>query len=373
MEPIRVLCVNGGLLNRGGIEAVIMNYYRNIDKSKVQFDFVVHGFEKGIHDEEIELLGGKIYNIPIKSKDYVGNIKALRAIFDSGVYKIVHSHMDAMGMLVLKTAMKCGIPFRIAHSHNTNHLTNNKIKYYLNEYARKNIKKYATHLLSCSEMAGRWLFGDDAFNGNNVRILNNAIDSKNFYFNEFTRIKVRKHLDLQDNLVFGHVGRFEHQKNHLFLIDIFHEILKLRKNAKLILIGDGHLKNQIMERTNQIGISEKVLLLGLRTDINELLNAFDALLLPSLFEGLPVVLIEAQANGLQSFVSDSITREVNILNLVKYFSLNDSAPEWAAKILSNYSYGIERKVSKNSFIATGYDIENSALDLQNLYLNLLID
>lgn len=298
MEIIRVLYVNGGLMDRGGISMHMMNYYRHLDKSRIQIDFVVHGFEKGIFDDEIYSLGGKIYNIPLKSKDYFGNIKALKEIFDTGKYKIVHSHMDAMNMVVLKIAKKCGIPIRIAHSHNTQHLTNNKIKFAINEYARLNISKYATHFFACSEKAGRWLFGDKAVNNGKVTVIYNAIELEEFTFKQLKRDFLRDALDLKNNFVIGHIGRFDYQKNHLFLLDVFNETLKLTENVKLLLIGDGHLRDEIITKIKKLGIEDKVIMMGVRSDINDLLNVFDVFILPSVFEGLGTVVIEAQANGL---------------------------------------------------------------------------
>lgn len=371
MEPIRVLYVNGGIMHRGGIEAYMMNYYRHIDRKKVQIDFVVHGFEKGVYDDEIREMGGKIYNVPIKSKDYIGNIRALKAIFNTGEYKIIHSHMDAMSMVVLKIAKQCGVPIRIAHSHNTQHLTNSKIKYMLNEYARRNINKYATHLFACSEAAGRWLFGNAKYDSGDVVLVNNAIEIEKFQFNEAKRELLRQQLGLSNNFVIGHVGRFDYQKNHLFLLNIFQETLKYIPNAKLVLIGEGHLKEKITKKIRDLEIEERVMMLGLRSDVNDLNNMFDIFLLPSLFEGLPVVAIEAQANGLPCLFSDTITKEVQVTDLVKFMSKEQTALDWGVEINRVLQQNNIRRSKKNILISNGYSIEDEAQRLENMYISLI--
>jgi glycosyltransferase involved in cell wall biosynthesis len=371
MHPIRVLHILGGIFHHGGTEAFIMNYYRHIDRSAVQFDFVVHGFDKGVYDDEIEEMGGKIFHVPIKSRDYLGNIKALKSILGSGEYSIVHSHMDAMGMVVLKIAQKCHIPIRIAHSHNTCHQTNNKIQFALHEHARKNITKYATHLFACSVAAGKWLFGDSAIKKDNFQVAKNAIAFEHFRFDKGKRALFREQLDVNDNFLVGHIGRFSEQKNHIFLLDIFAELLKQNQRARLALVGDGHLRSSIEEKAKKLGISDNVLLLGARQDASDLINAFDVFLLPSLFEGLPVVLTEAQANGLKCVVSDSITKEVAFFDTVTFVPLSNSPAEWAKQVLEFSTVeddGETRTVARKDFTETGYDVEEAARSLQEFYL-----
>lgn len=367
MDPIRVLYVNGGIMDRGGISSYMMNYYRHIDRSKVQIDFVVHGFEKGVFDDEIKELGGELYNIPIKSNDYFGNVKALREIFRSEKYKIVHSHMDAMGAIVLKEAKKCNIPVRIAHSHNTEHLTNNKVKYYLNELARKNITKYSTQLCACSELAGKWLFGEKLVENRKVRIINNAIDVNLYQFNEEKRTNIKKDLALKDNFIIGHIGRFDYQKNHMFLLEMFSQLIKEKPNVKLVLVGDGHLKNTIENKIEELKLSKHVILLGQRADVNDLMNIFDCFVLPSLFEGLPVVAIEAQANGLPCFLSSTITKEVALTDNIKFLNISNK-DEWITSL--SKSQILNREIVGSDFLKSGYEIESAAEKLCDLYLNL---
>ncbi|HCL01509.1 MAG TPA: glycosyltransferase family 1 protein [Lachnoclostridium phytofermentans] len=371
MRPIRILYVNGGIMHRGGIESYMMNYYRHIDRSIIQIDFIVHGFDKGVYDDEIKSLGGRIYNIPVKSKDYFGNIKALKKIFNCGEYRIVHSHLDAMSMVILKTAKECGIPIRIAHSHNTQHLTNNCMKYLLNEYARKNVKKYATHLLACSEAAGRWLYGNKAYDEGKVKLVNNAIEFDKFAFNKQRRDLIRAQLGLENNFVIGHVGRFDYQKNHMFLLETFNATLKQIPNAKLLLIGEGHLEEQIKAKIKELGIKENVVLLGARSDINELLNSFDLFLLPSLFEGLPVVLIESQANGLVCIASDKITKSVDITKKTTFLPLEEDKKIWVRNISESKQKVQSREIQRKEFEEKGYSIELESRLLQDFYISLV--
>lgn len=373
MKPFRILYVYAGTMNRGGIESYMMNSYRHIDRTKIQIDFIVHGFEKGVYDDEIESMGGKIYHVPVKSRDFFGNIKAFKEIFNTGKYKIVHSHMDAMSMVVLKIAKHCGIPIRIAHSHNTQHVTNNKINFAINEYARINIKRYATNYFACSEKAGRWLFGDQAFNDGKVTLINNAIEIEKFTFNKQKRNLLREKLELENNFVIGHIGRFDYQKNHLFLLDIFYETLKQVPNAKLLLIGDGHLKEKIITKIKQLDIEDNIVMMGVRSDIKDLLNVFDLFILPSLFEGLGIVLIEAQANGLKCIASDEVPDIANITNLVSFVSLLDSPINWAYKINELRHNSNERQDEQKLLTLNGYNINVESEKLQNTYISLMED
>lgn len=369
MDKIRILYINGGPMSRGGIESFMMNYYRNFNREKIQIDFVVHGFEKGIYDDEIKAIGGRIYKVSVKSKNYFENIKGLRKIFNSGKYRIVHSHLDAMSFVVLKEAKRCGIPIRIAHSHNTQHLTNNKIKFILNEYARKNIGKYATHFFACSKPAAIWLFGSKIVNENKVEYIKNAIDIEKFKYDQRIRKEVRKELNLEDSFVVGHVGRFDYQKNHKFLLDLFYELLKVRINSKLVLVGDGHLRKDIEKRITMLGIKDKVILCGVREDVHRLFNGFDVFCFPSLFEGLSITLMEAQANGLKCVTSNKVPLEANVNNLVKSLSLDSNYRKWINSI--NISDDYKRDINLEYLYKQGYAIKQESKKLQNLYYDLL--
>lgn len=369
MEPIRILYVYGGIMQHGGTESYMMNYYRNMNRNKIQIDFVVHGFAEGVYDKEIRQLGGKIYNIPVKSRNFQGNIQALRNIFKSGHYKIVHSHMDAMNAVVLREAQKCGIKVRIAHSHNTQHLTRNIIKYFVNEGARIMIRKYATNYFACSKAAGKWLFGKNSIEQNRVKIIHNAIDVNKYKNNKILRNKLRKKYGIIDNFVIGHVGRFDYQKNHSKLIEIFKEVTKLCPKAKLVLVGDGQLRNKIITKIKKYNLTDKVILLGERDDVDKIMNMFDIFLFPSHFEGLGIVLIEAQATGIYCVASDVISKETAVTDNIMYLPLTHTSREWAKKIININTAKINRD-NKEKIIQADYSIEIEAEKLQSMYLRL---
>ncbi|MBD9144780.1 MAG: glycosyltransferase family 1 protein [Bacteroides clarus] len=362
---VRILYVNGGLMNRGGIESYMMNYYRHFDRDKIQIDFVVHdagGY--GYYDEEIKAMGGRIFVLPQKSKHPLSYSRKLKRILIEGNYKIIHTHMDAMGAWVLKVAKVCGIPVRIAHSHNTKHLTSNPIKLFFLEQARKNINKYATCRMACSEMAGKWLFGNQTFH-----VIRNAIDIDKFKFNKDVREQIRVRYGIGNDFLIGHVGRFDVQKNHSFLIDVFAKVHHAMPNCKLMLIGEGYLKENILQKINELCLQGHVILTGTRDDVNCFYNAFDLFVLPSLFEGLPVVAVENQINGCPALLSSAITTETQISPDVRFIGLREEL--WYAEIVKYIRmYGNRRKERHiNSYIFS-YDIEIEAIKLQNIYRDL---
>lgn len=373
MDKVKVLYINGGIMNRGGIESFMMNYFRHIDRNRVQIDFVVHGYEQGAYDDEIERLGGKIFRVPIKSRHPFRYKRELRKIFATGEYAIVHSHADAMSAWILKIAKQCGIPVRIAHSHNTDHLTTNRLKYYLNEMARQDICNQANVCFACSEAAGRWLFGEHKFT-----VIPNAIDLEKFKYDLETRKSIRMELGLSENqLVFGHVGRFDTQKNHEFLIGIFKHLYRDNDNCRLMLVGEGWKQEDIKKLVRYEGLEDGVLFLGMRSDVARLYNAMDCFVLPSLFEGLGIVLLEAQANGLPCFVSDTIPKAVSITDKIKFLPLKenvwiDTMSAFASDEI--VSYDIKRNSSTLEQIQlAGYDIQLAAKHLENTYITLKKD
>jgi glycosyltransferase involved in cell wall biosynthesis len=301
--PLRILHVVVNM-NRGGAETLIMNMYRHINRNKVQFDFLT--CKEGVFDKEIIKMGGTIHRIPYISD--VGHFKyqkVLEKFFLEHHYKIVHSHMDKMSGFVLLAARKAGIPIRISHSHNTSSeggVAARAYKWYAGQFILSN----ATNLFACSNEAAQWLFQKKS---NSTKILKNGIESKKFVFSRKLRKQVRNELELaDDSFVLGHVGRFNHQKNHSFLIDLFYQYSKINPQAILLLVGDGTLKQEIERKVADLYLTEKVILLGVREDINRILQAFDVFVFPSLHEGLPVSLIEAQAAGLPCVISDVISQ-----------------------------------------------------------------
>ncbi|HZH58317.1 MAG TPA: glycosyltransferase family 1 protein [Metabacillus sp.] len=366
-SPIRVLHVVVNM-NRGGAETLIMNLYRNIDRSKIQFDFLT--CKEGVFDQEILNLGGKIHRIPyITDGGHFHYIKNLKQFFKANNhYKIVHSHMDKMSGFVLKSAKKAGIPVRIAHSHNTQSEGGFAAKLY-KEYAGSNIEKAATHYLACSNLAAKWLFKNKA---KSSKLLKNGIDMEKFTFSKKTREKIREELGIEkDSLVLGHVGRFNHQKNHAFLIDIFNELKKVESKSYLVLVGDGTLRSDIEEKVKRLRLEEKVKFLGVRSDINRLLQAFDLFIFPSFHEGLPVTLIEAQGSGLPCLISENITHEVDMkMDLVKFLPINNKNV-WVEEIREISTKDGSRNISNQALYQQGYDIKNTAHFMNDFYLEMV--
>lgn len=358
---IRVLQVLT-IMNRGGAESMIMNYYRSIDKSKIQFDFLVHRNEKGDFDDEIEKLGGKIYRaFPIRPGKYHRYKKFLNSFLDEhSEYKIIHSHINENSGFILSIAKKKGIPVRIAHSHIAT--LGIDYKFIFRQYARLYLKNSTTHNFACGDEAGKWLFKKEKFS-----IMKNAIDSDVFDYNPMIRKEYRKKFKLENNFVIGHIGRFGYQKNHTFLIDIFNEIVKIKPNSKLILVGVGELQAEIRNKVSSLELQKNVIFLNLRSDVSNLLQMFDIFLFPSLFEGLSVAAVEAQAAGLRCFLSDTISYETSVTDQVRYLSLNLSPKKWAQEICDVADY--YRKSSKLEIINSGYDININAKKLVDFYLD----
>lgn len=364
-KPIRVAQIIGKWLG-GGVESVVMNYYRYIDRNEIQFDFICDEDSTNIPYEEIEKMGGKVILIPPYQK-IIKYHKKLKQVLKDGNYKIVHSHINALSVFSLFAAKCAGVPVRIAHSHSTSNKKEwkkNIIKNILRPFSRV----FATDYMCCSELAGRWLFGNKEFDKGNVYILNNAIDVEKFKYDENVRKEVRKELEIDENtLVIGHVGRFVEQKNHRFLIDIFNEVHKENTNSILLLIGQGPLMAEIKDKVKKLGIEKSVIFLGQRNDANRLYQAMDVFVLPSLYEGLGIVLVEAQSAGLLCICSTNVPREANITNSVKFLKL-DKILKWKEEILDVKIINT-RKSNVKLIKEHMYDISCESSKLKDLYLN----
>lgn len=365
-ETIRIAQIMGKW-NGGGVESVVMNYYRHIDRNKIQFDFVCDNDSTDIPYKEIEELGGKVILIPPYQKIFKYH-KELKKVLENGNYKIVHSHLNALSVFSLYAAKCAGIPIRIAHSHSTTNKVEWK-KNFIKQILRPFAKAFATDYMCCSELAGRWLFGNREYDSGNVYLLNNAIDLEKFKYDENTRNKIRKSLNIKENdFVIGHIGRFVGQKNHSFLIDIFKKISNKKVNSKLILIGHGKLENTIKEKVKMLNLTSKVEFVGQVLNTNEMYQAFDAFVLPSLYEGLPVVGIEAQASGVSCFFSDNITSEAKILENVFFLSNKESPEVWANCIISKSKKKREDTISEMT--KRNFNINVEAKKLEFEYMNL---
>lgn len=358
---IRVLQVVTNM-DRGGLESMLMNYYRHIDREKIQFDFLVHRQERAAFDDEIEALGGRIYRLPRLvpwSKSY---LSALNRFFDEHTeYKVVHVHQDCLSSVILKAAKQHDISVRIAHSHNANQDKN--LKYPIKLWYKRSIPEYATNLFACGKDAGDWMFG-----GASYQIINNAIDVAAYTYDPTKRQEMRRQLGLTGELVIGHVGRFNPQKNHAFLLDIFAALLKKEPNAVLLLVGGGADMPKIQAKAQELGIAERVRFLGVRSDVADLMQTMDVFVFPSLYEGLPVTMVEAQASGLPCIISDKVPPECILTDgLVNIMPLSASPEAWAEKILTMRA--VPRTDLREEIAAHGFDITTAAVKLQEFYLD----
>ena len=350
-------------MDRGGLETMLMNYYRQIDRTRMQFDFLTHREYDGDYGEEIKQLGGKLYHLPVLNPFSPSYRKQLGDFFDSHPeYKIVHVHQDCLSGVVLHVAKQHGVPVRIAHSHGANQIRD--IKYPIKLVYRHFIARYATKLMSCGENAGKWMFCGAPF-----EILSNAIPAADYTFREERKKIQRAIWKIQpDELLVGHVGSFTIPKNHPYLLEIFWEIQK-KTPAKLMIVGDGNLRQGIEEKIRNLGLEDKVILTGLRSDVGELLQAMDVFVFPSLYEGLPMTLVEAQASGLPCLISDKVPIECKMTDAVQQLSLEDSPTIWAERAIE--AAKMPRKNTYEEIRAAGYDIVENAKRLQIMYEEMM--
>lgn len=365
---IRVLHVVIGM-NRGGLETFIMNVYRNINRNVIQFDFLVHTNNECAYDAEIKELGGKIFSVPARNKGVSKNRKALNDFFKNHKeYKIVHQHVSSLTYITpLKYAKRYGVPIRIIHGHSTGQ-SGHKFHEYIHKYNQHYIKSIATHYFACSEMAAKWLYSKKQFINKKYDIINNAIDSKSFIYCEQKRLEKRSELGLKGQYVIGHIGRFNLVKNHEFLIDIFKSVHEKDNDVILLLVGDGELRINIQEKVNKLGLQNNVIFTGIRSDISDILQAMDIFVFPSLYEGLGIVAVEAQASGLHCIASDQVPKEISVTENVKFLSLDDNVDVWVDEILRKKNY-FERQDTSLLVKNNGYDINNVCKKLEKIYIN----
>lgn len=335
-----------------------MNLYRNINREKIQFDFLTH--REGIFDDEIKKLGGRIYQLDYITKiGYFKYKKQLETFFKKHTeYKTIHVHLNQVSGIVLEVARKQNIRKRIVHSHNTQNTNLFVVKLY-KCYLQSKINKNATIRLACSEKAGKWLYKKA-----NFTVIPNGIEMEKFRFNTGNRDKIRKELNIaNETIVIGNIARFDQQKNHLFLIDVFYEYLKLVNCAMLILIGEGILEENIRSKIKDKGIEDKVKFLGIKKDVEKYYSAFDYFVFPSLYEGLGIVLIEAQASGLKTYTSKGrVPEEAEISDYLKYIPLEENPKQWAQEIGKSNIY--ERK---NIKLSDNYDIRKIVNQIEKIY------
>ena len=361
MEPIRVLQVVPAM-DCGGMEAFLMNIYRNIDRTQVQFDFLYHYDKPCYFDAEIERLGGRIYRLGIRTDgNLVRYLRGLDAFFaQHPEYTIVHGHYSGFGMFYNHYAKKHGVRVRIGHSHNTSSETG--LVGTLDRLMSKPFRYGLTDCFACSEPAGEFLFGNRPFT-----VVHNGVDTARFAADAQKRAAARAALDLApDTLALGHIGRFSQQKNHAFLLELFASYHAQRPQSVLLLAGEGALQEEMRARAGALGVGEAVRFLGLRSDVDMLLQAMDAIVFPSLFEGLPVSCIEAQAAGLPCFLADTIAPEVKLTPDVWFLPITQGTQPWVHALCE--ALPRPRRDTRAEIIAAGYDARTEAQKLQAFYL-----
>lgn len=365
-EPIRVLNVLG-TTNLGGAESRVMELYRALDRDRVQFDFMVHTDKEGQYSEEIRSLGGRIYSVP---RFQVFNImaykKAWKKFFaEHGGYAAVHGHMTSTAAIYLPTAKRVGVPLTIAHARSAG--VDRGIKGLATKLIRRPLKYRADYCFTCSAEAAAAVYGREWIERGRVWTIPNAIDTARFRFNPTVRTQIREMLGIADKFVVGHIGRFGFMKNHQYLAAVFAELCKMRDDAVLVLIGKGELEERVRAQVSGLGLADKVLFLGSRLDVERYYQAFDYFVFPSTFEGLPGSVAEAQAAGLHCLVSDKVTREVALTELVTYKSIEEPAVNWAAEIMRNARKALEREDMCAEIVEKHFDVRQQAAEMEAFY------
>jgi glycosyltransferase involved in cell wall biosynthesis len=365
-DLIKVLHVTSSLNGAGGIQGMILNYYKHMNHKEITFDIIVHGMEEGTLEPIFKTMGSNIYHVIPKSKSIFKNLLQIYRIIKNENYDIIHSHQKYMAIFPLFLAKICGIKVRISHCHSAFEPENFQKKV-MRLILSILTKKVATHWFACGKDAGIFMYGKRAWESGRVTVINNAIDTTQFTYNVENRIKWRKELGLEGKFVIGNVARFSYQKNHEFLIKIFADIVKLYKNAVLLLIGTGELEPEIRMQVNEYKLNNSVIFLGERNDVSELLQAMDVFLLPTRYEGLGIVYVESQAAGLPTFASDIVVpKEVGLTELIHFVSLEESTSKWAKEVLK-YQETCLRKNTIEEIKKKGYDIYNESNKLERFY------
>ncbi len=360
-------------MSRGGIETMLTNYYRNIDRSKVQFDFLCNSPLKGAYDDEILGLGGRIFRSPgfnpLKRFAY---IKFMRELFASyPEYRVVEAHNDGVGAFTLQAAKDACVPVRIYHAHSTSFPKDYKLPIKL--YCKYKIKDWATHYFSCGEKAARYFFGNDVTDNQMYRQINNAVDLSKFIYNEEIRKKVKSEHGIKNEVVLGHIGRFATVKNHVRLVDIFQKYNDINPESYLVLVGEGELFDPVKNKVEKLGLADRVIFTGSISNPEIWYQAFDVFIMPSLYEGLPVTGIEAQTADLPCIYSSTVPREIALSDRNWFIDLEKSNEYWAEKIEEILRAG-DVRTDKTEFITNhNFNIQSEAVKLQNLYEELYLN
>lgn len=392
-KPIHVLHVLGGV-SLGGAESRIMDLYRQMNREEIQFDFLVHsaavrtGFREALqtcadkgnqngkgdervrkqefYDEEIHAMGGHIYVLPkFKVYNYFVYRKAVKAFFKAHrEFRVVQGHMTSTAGIYLPMAKKAGVPVTVAHARNAGVVKGPKGL--ATRFFRRGLVKKSDYCFACSHLAGQDVFGEAAMKAGQVKVIYNAIDVGRFTYDEKVRQETRAQFGIREELVLGHVGRFQYQKNHPYLLEVFAAVCKRRPDARLLLLGEGEDRPVMEEKCRQLGVDDRVYFLGNRRDTERFYQAMDFFLLPSFFEGLPGVLVEAQAAGLRCIVSDTVTKEAQATDLVTYLSIEEEPARWAEEILKQADYA--RRDTAQELREAGFDVRTQAEGYRRFYL-----
>lgn len=371
-DKIKVLFFMDGIGNAGGIQEMSIKWMENIEKDKFQIDIL--SYNTGKRDnfpERIRALGGEVYVIPkYTNGDVINSIKHTKKFFKEHHYDILHAHSSSKAVFIMHYAKKAGVKVRILHSHSSKFVVTDKKSLLIANMLLKPTLKNTTDFFACSPEAGIFLFSKEAYDQGKITLIHNGINTKKFLPDAGKRKKMRNELGMEERFVIGNVGRFRPQKNHLYLMDIFKSVCDIDSDATLLCVGNGELEESIKEKATQLGIFNRIKFLGFRSDVSDLMQSFDLLLMPSLFEGLPVTAVEAQAEGVPGLFANTITPNVAILPTSSFLSLEDAPEVWAKKIISYKN--IEREENPYKYILEqGYDIEIETKKLEKYYLDSL--
>lgn len=359
----RILHVIEGM-NAGGMETMIMNYYRNIDRNKFQFDFLINCKEPVFYEKEINRLGGHIYRNTLPKHNIFKNRLEIRKLFKNKKYDVIHCHQGITYYYPLKAAKKYKIKTRIIHNHGINRTFLKCLFLYNQLWARKRISSLGNKYISCSKDVLDHIFSDDIIRNHKYIILPNAIDIENFKYKESARKKIRKEFNIDDEIVFVHVGTFTTPKNHSFLLDVFKKYSMINKNAKLLLVGSGPLKQDIINKAKELNILSNLIFAGVRSDVNDILSACDIMLFPSLYESFGIVALEAQAAGLPVIISDQFPKDILLTDSINMTPLDVDL--WVKKI-KNTKLNIDRKNYNSILCNSDFNIKNSVKILEKIY------
>lgn len=359
-------------LNIGGYDIVAYNFQKNLDKDIFECTYLVRSDNVGLLEKDVIDSGAKVIHQPNDKLSYFKSYFYLKELLKNNHFDIVHSHLMFYSGIVMKAAYKAGVKKRVAHSHFTDPCIQNRSKLkkiiagIYQFVMRIWLKKYATDLIACGPEAGEYLYGKKTFSKKGV-LLNNGIYTENFEFNPEYRNKIREEFSLGQSIVLGHVGRLNYIKNHKFLLDVFYEFQKEHDNSVLLIVGDGEERDNIENQAKKLGISSKVIITGVRKDVNALLSAMDCFVFPSLKEGFPLTLVEAQASKLPCLISDSVTKSAKLNDNIAYLSLDESPKDWADKI--NELISISRNCVDTQYLKENFGIKQCTQKLEKIYLS----